>query len=208
MTSADILITNARILTMDAEQPRAEALAIKGNRILRVGSKHDVTGLKAKHTRVIDAQMKTVIPGIIEGHVHLFGGGVELDTLGVQVGHRGAGCLQPFQLPTHRHHHRRSAAWRERGLVEHQRGQCATPPGRTHGTGVTRKPRYMAITAKTAEAAPPPASMALLPFAFWCTSAPAPDRSTASTLSSIHGCCRSSRGRANTFHRPVTTATP
>ncbi len=81
MTSADILITNARILTMDAAQPRAEALAIKGNRILRVGSKHDVTGLKAKHTRVIDAQMKTVIPGIIEGHVHLFGGGVELDTL-------------------------------------------------------------------------------------------------------------------------------
>ena len=81
MTAADILITNARVLTMDPARPRAEAVAIAGNRILRVGSKDDVAGLKAKHTRVIDAGMKTVMPGIIEGHVHLFGGAVELDTL-------------------------------------------------------------------------------------------------------------------------------
>ena len=81
MTAADILITNARVLTMDPARPRAEALAIAGNRIIRVGTKDDVAGLKAKHTRVIDAGMKTVMPGIIEGHVHLFGGAVELDTL-------------------------------------------------------------------------------------------------------------------------------
>ena len=81
MTTADILITNARILTMDPARPRAEALAIQGNRIIRIGSKSDVEALKARHTRMIDAQMKTVMPGIIEGHVHLFGGAVELDTL-------------------------------------------------------------------------------------------------------------------------------
>jgi predicted amidohydrolase YtcJ len=81
MTAADILITNARVLTMDPARPRAEALAIQGNRIIRVGTKDDVAGLKAKHTRVIDAGMKTVMPGIIEGHVHLFGGSVELDSL-------------------------------------------------------------------------------------------------------------------------------
>ncbi len=81
MTSADIIITNARVLTMDGAAPRASALAIAGNRILRAGSSDDVAGLKAKHTRMIDAQMKTVMPGIIEGHVHLFGGSVELDTL-------------------------------------------------------------------------------------------------------------------------------
>lgn len=81
MTAADILITNARVLTMDPARPRAEALAIQGNRIIRIGSRSDVEALKAKHTRVIDAQMKTVMPGIIEGHVHLFGGAVELDTL-------------------------------------------------------------------------------------------------------------------------------
>ena len=81
MTAADILITNARVLTMDPARPRAEAVAIAGNRIIRVGSKADVEGLKARHTRVIDAAQKTVMPGIIEGHVHLFGGAVELDTL-------------------------------------------------------------------------------------------------------------------------------
>ncbi len=81
MTTADILITNARVLTMDPVRPRAEALAIAGNRIIRVGTHADIGGLKAKHTRVIDAGMKTVIPGIIEGHVHLFGGAVELETL-------------------------------------------------------------------------------------------------------------------------------
>ncbi|MFN4144020.1 amidohydrolase, partial [Aestuariivirga sp.] len=81
MTAADILITNARVLTMDPARPRAEALAIAGNRILRVGDRADVEPIRAKHTRVIDAGMKTVMPGIIEGHVHLFGGSVELDTL-------------------------------------------------------------------------------------------------------------------------------
>ncbi len=81
MTAADIIITNARILTMDPARPRAEALAIAGNRIVKIGSRDDVTALKARHTRLIDAQMKTVMPGIIEGHVHLFGGAVELDSL-------------------------------------------------------------------------------------------------------------------------------
>jgi len=83
MTTADILITNARILTVDPQQPRAEALAISGGSILRVGARDDVLPFKAKHTRVIDAQGKTVIPGIIESHIHLFGGSVELDSLHV-----------------------------------------------------------------------------------------------------------------------------
>ena len=81
MTAADTLITNARVLTMDPARPRAEAVAIAGNRIIRVGTMQDVAGLKAKHTRVIDVAGKTVMPGIIEGHVHLFGGAVELETL-------------------------------------------------------------------------------------------------------------------------------
>ena len=81
MTAADILIINARVLTMDPARPRAAAVAINGNRILRAGSADDVAAFKAKHTRIIDAQQKTVMPGIIEGHVHLFGGSVELDTL-------------------------------------------------------------------------------------------------------------------------------
>ena len=60
---------------------RAELLAIAGNRILAVGSNADMKALKGSHTRVIDAQMNTVMPGIVESHIHLFGGAVELDSL-------------------------------------------------------------------------------------------------------------------------------
>ncbi len=81
MPSADILISNARILTMDRARPQAGSLAIAGNRILALGETGDLTALKARHTRVIDAGGKTVMPGIIEGHVHLFGGAVELESL-------------------------------------------------------------------------------------------------------------------------------
>lgn len=83
MPSADILITNARILTLDGGLPRAEAVAISGNRILAVGSKDDIAGLRTKNTRLVDAQGKTVLPGFIESHMHLFMGGVELGGLSV-----------------------------------------------------------------------------------------------------------------------------
>ena len=66
MPAADIIISNAKILTMDADSPRAEALAIAGNRLLAVGRPADIAGFKAKHTRVIDASGMTVLPGFIE----------------------------------------------------------------------------------------------------------------------------------------------
>ncbi len=81
MPAADIIIANAKILTMDAAKPRAEALAIAGNRLLAIGSADEVASLKAKHTKVIDARGKSVLPGFIESHMHLFMGGVELDSL-------------------------------------------------------------------------------------------------------------------------------
>jgi predicted amidohydrolase YtcJ len=81
MLSADIIITNARLLTMNKGEMRADAIALRGNKILAVGSNADIIGLKDKHTRFIDAQMNTVMPGIIESHIHLFGGSVELSCL-------------------------------------------------------------------------------------------------------------------------------
>ena len=81
MPSADLIITNARLLTMNKAAMRAESLAITGNRILAVGSNAEVKALKGSNTRVIDAQLNTVMPGIVESHIHLFGGAVELDSL-------------------------------------------------------------------------------------------------------------------------------
>ena len=85
MPHADIIITNARIITMDPGQPFAQCLAISANKIIALGSNGDVASFKAKHTKMVDAQNKSVIPGIIEGHVHLFGGAAELG--GLMVSH-------------------------------------------------------------------------------------------------------------------------
>jgi predicted amidohydrolase YtcJ len=83
MHPASIIITNARLITMDKAKPFAEAMAISGNRIVRVGSAAEVAELKGPKTRVIDAKGASTIPGIIEGHVHLFPGAVELDALNI-----------------------------------------------------------------------------------------------------------------------------
>ncbi|WP_137701081.1 amidohydrolase [Marimonas lutisalis] len=74
MSQADSIIVNAVVLTMDADTPRAEAIAISGDRILAVGSARDIEALRGPRTRVIDAQGSTVMPGMVEAHLHLFAG--------------------------------------------------------------------------------------------------------------------------------------
>ena len=76
-----ILITNAKILTMDPVRPRAEAMLLCDGRIAAIGNRADVEALKTAETRVIDAGGKTVLPGLSENHLHLFSGAAELDHL-------------------------------------------------------------------------------------------------------------------------------
>jgi predicted amidohydrolase YtcJ len=73
---ADTLITNARIATMNARRPTAEAIAIKGDRVIALGSPGDLEYLKNQTTRVIDAGGRTVIPGINDAHTHFIRGGL------------------------------------------------------------------------------------------------------------------------------------
>jgi predicted amidohydrolase YtcJ len=79
MPHADFIITNARVITMDAVRPFAQALAVKSNRISAIGSNDAMKEWRGPKTRVHDNNGNTVIPGIIESHVHLFIGAVELD---------------------------------------------------------------------------------------------------------------------------------
>ncbi|MGE3305399.1 MAG: amidohydrolase [Rhizobiaceae bacterium] len=78
---ADLIVTNARVLTMDEGNPRAEAVAIRDGKILAVGSRSDIAALKGEGTEVIDAGGHSVLPGFIEAHMHLFAGAAELDHL-------------------------------------------------------------------------------------------------------------------------------
>lgn len=78
MTHADILITNARVFTADIDHLRAEAVAIRENRIIFVGSNTGAESLRGPHTRLIDAAGRTVMPGFIDSHFHLLNGAKEL----------------------------------------------------------------------------------------------------------------------------------
>ena len=71
---ADIIITNAKIFTSDESNPRAEAVAIKGNRIAFVGTNEGAESFKHQSTRVIDGQGHTLTPGFIDSHIHLLSG--------------------------------------------------------------------------------------------------------------------------------------
>ena len=80
----DLILTNARVLTMDAANPRAEAVAVAGGRIVGVGGASEIAAMAGAQTRVIDAGGRTVLPGFVESHLHLVLGGAELQQL--QIG--------------------------------------------------------------------------------------------------------------------------
>jgi predicted amidohydrolase YtcJ len=67
---ADLIVVNARVLTMDPALPAAEAVAVKDGRFLAVGSNSDIRNLTGQRTRLIDAQRMTVVPGFIDCHCH------------------------------------------------------------------------------------------------------------------------------------------
>lgn len=77
--SADLIFTNAKIFTAHDAQPFAQAVAVRRNRIAFVGSNADALALRAPHTRVIDAQNNTLLPGLNDTHFHLLHGSLQLD---------------------------------------------------------------------------------------------------------------------------------
>jgi len=78
---ADLIVTNARIYTVDDSRPRAAAMAIRDGRVQFVGSDREVLALKGPATRTLDAGGNTVIPGMIDAHAHLLNLGQSLRTV-------------------------------------------------------------------------------------------------------------------------------
>ncbi|MEO7217349.1 MAG: amidohydrolase family protein, partial [Gemmatimonadaceae bacterium] len=85
-TSADLVLRNGKIVTMDAATPQGQAVAITGDRITAVGSNADIQRYVGPATKVIDLDGHLAIPGFNESHGHFMGlGGAlsELDLMGV-----------------------------------------------------------------------------------------------------------------------------
>jgi hypothetical protein len=76
-----MIITNAKVLTMDEARPRAEAVAFAAGRLLAVGGRVEVEALAGPATRIVDAGGRTLLPGFVESHLHLVLGGNELSQL-------------------------------------------------------------------------------------------------------------------------------
>ena len=82
--TAQMIVTNARVLTMDPALPVAEAVAMAGGRIIAVGRSADIAALAGMDCSVIDAGGRSLLPGFVESHLHLVLGGLELTQL--QIG--------------------------------------------------------------------------------------------------------------------------
>ncbi len=81
---ADFVIFGASIKTMDADKPLATALAVVGDRIVAVGSEAEVNAFVGATTRTVRLPGKAIIPGLVDGHCHLHGLGVALESLDVR----------------------------------------------------------------------------------------------------------------------------
>ena len=79
--NADLIITNAKVWTVDTANPTAQAVAVLGDRMIAVGSNADVEALRSPATRVIDAGGKLLLPGFNDAHVHFVSGGMQLDSV-------------------------------------------------------------------------------------------------------------------------------
>ena len=77
--SADLIIRNAKVWTVDKTNPTAQAVAVLGDRIVAVGTNADVEAWHGARTRVIDAGGQRLLPGFNDSHVHFVDGGLALD---------------------------------------------------------------------------------------------------------------------------------
>jgi predicted amidohydrolase YtcJ len=76
-----LLIRDANVVTLDPRRPRAQAIAIQGDRIVAVGTSADLQGVMGPDTKVINAYGKTVLPGFIDSHCHMLFGGLVADAV-------------------------------------------------------------------------------------------------------------------------------
>ncbi len=77
---ADVVLVNGRIVTLDQQSRIADSIAVRGDRILAVGSASEMLPSQGLETRTIDLGGRTVIPGLIDSHIHAIRAGLRTTT--------------------------------------------------------------------------------------------------------------------------------
>ena len=67
---ADLILVNGNVITVDDERPQAQAVAIKDERIIAVGDNATIERFRSVDTEVIDLEGRTVVPGLVDAHLH------------------------------------------------------------------------------------------------------------------------------------------
>ncbi|QND86562.1 Amidohydrolase [Chromobacterium vaccinii] len=79
MATADTILRNGRIATLDRRRPQASAVAVKDGRFLAVGEEAEIMALAGPATRVVDLKRRRALPGLIDNHTHLVRGGLNFN---------------------------------------------------------------------------------------------------------------------------------
>jgi predicted amidohydrolase YtcJ len=84
MPEPDVVLLGANVVTLNPKQPRAEAIAVQDGRIVDVGSDKQIRKYVCSHTKVIECESRTVVPGLVDCHVHMRDFGFFLQNLNLR----------------------------------------------------------------------------------------------------------------------------
>src|SRR5712664_4304237 len=82
--AVDAIITNGKVYTLDAQHPRAQAVAIADGKIVSVGEDTQIEKLRGPGTKVIDAASRLVLPGFVDCHIHFLDGSLSLGRVNLE----------------------------------------------------------------------------------------------------------------------------
>ncbi|MBW2148560.1 MAG: amidohydrolase [Deltaproteobacteria bacterium] len=92
---ADVVFVNGSVITVDDSDRVCEAVAIAGNRIVRVGESHEVNALAGPETRVVDLKGRSLLPGFVDAHCHPgYHGAVKLQ---IRCGHQDVQSIEDIK---------------------------------------------------------------------------------------------------------------
>ncbi|HSE49662.1 MAG TPA: amidohydrolase [Terriglobales bacterium] len=131
--AADVIVTNAKVYTVEKERPRAEAVAILGERIVAVGTAAEIDAWRGPETKVIDGRGHLLLPGFNDAHVHFTTGGQQLDSVDL----KDATSPQEFARLIGERAQQRPGEWVLNGQWDEQKWTPAELPTRQLIDGAT-----------------------------------------------------------------------
>ncbi|MBV9085977.1 MAG: amidohydrolase, partial [Acidobacteriaceae bacterium] len=82
--AASMIVTNSKVWTVDPKHPKAEAVAVIGQRIVAVGTAAEIDSWRGPETKMIDGRGRLLLPGFNDAHVHFLDGGLDLERINLK----------------------------------------------------------------------------------------------------------------------------